>query len=330
MRTLSDYGKLSFVIATLSGWLLGCSHNSPAPVYDLYSKSYQKKTIDQNQKTYQKRSSHSSNQFKAADSYVVKPGDTLFSIAWHHAVDYREVARINQLNNNLIYPGQKLQLTAPESSNVFDAESLLLALNREVLKQPTNIARKTAANKKASLKNTRVVRTKPASKKYVKNNSKVIAKATKVASVTPSSKMKKRSNRSRAIKNSSLNWIWPTDGKILEGFSSKSNDNRGLDIAGKRGQPVRASAPGRVVYEGSGLRGYGNLVIIKHDSNYLSAYAHNAKIYVSENEVVKAGQRIADIGSSGAQRDKLHFEIRYKGKPVDPLNYLPEKVSKKY
>jgi lipoprotein NlpD len=118
-------------------------------------------------------------------------------------------------------------------------------------------------------------------------------------------------------------WIWPVQGTVINKFESKGIGNRGLDIAGRRGEPVRAAASGRVVYSGEGLRGYGRLIIIKHNDDFLSAYAHNDKIFVKENELVKAGQKIASMGSSGAERTKLHFEIRLRGKPVDPLNYLP-------
>ncbi len=121
-----------------------------------------------------------------------------------------------------------------------------------------------------------------------------------------------------------LTWIWPTQGTILERYSANGT-NKGLDIAGSRGQPILAAAGGRVVYEGGGLRGYGQLIIIKHDADFLSAYAHCDKIYVKEGDVIKRGQKIAGMGSSGAERVKLHFEIRYRGAPVDPQDYLPRK-----
>jgi lipoprotein NlpD len=118
-----------------------------------------------------------------------------------------------------------------------------------------------------------------------------------------------------------VEWGWPTQGKILAGFSEASN--KGLDIAGKPGDPVIASAPGRVVYSGSGLRGYGKLVIIKHNKTYLSAYAHNKDIFVKEGQNVLKGQKIAEIGNTDTDVPKLHFEIRKLGKPVDPAKYLP-------
>lgn len=122
-----------------------------------------------------------------------------------------------------------------------------------------------------------------------------------------------------------FSWGWPHSGKVLARYSSKEGGNKGLDISGKLGEAVKAAAPGQVVYAGSGLLGYGNLVIISHNQEFLSAYAHNSKILVKENQQVKAGQVIAELGSSGATVPMLHFEIRKDGKPVDPLRYLPKR-----
>lgn len=116
-------------------------------------------------------------------------------------------------------------------------------------------------------------------------------------------------------------WAWPADGALIERFGP----TKGIGIAGKKGQPVLASAPGTVVYRGSGLRGYGELIIIKHDADFLSAYAHNDRILVKEGNVIRRGQKIAEMGSSGTDRVKLHFEIRHRGTPVDPMAYLPKK-----
>ena len=122
-----------------------------------------------------------------------------------------------------------------------------------------------------------------------------------------------------------VRWQWPAHGKVIKTYSNKGNaSNKGIDIAGKRGQSVNAAAAGKVVYCGNGLRGYGRLVIIKHNTAYLSAYAHNDKLLVKEGQMVKAGQKIAQMGSSDARRVQLHFEIRKQGKPVNPLRYLPK------
>ena len=129
------------------------------------------------------------------------------------------------------------------------------------------------------------------------------------------------SNRPAATADEDLGWIWPASGQVLAGFDEVRN--KGLDLAGNAGDPVLAAAEGRVVYAGSGLRGYGNLVIIKHNNTFLSAYAHNQTLLVKEDQLVRKGQKIAEMGNSDADRVKLHFEIRRQGKPVDPARYLP-------
>ena len=119
-----------------------------------------------------------------------------------------------------------------------------------------------------------------------------------------------------------LDWVWPAKGKVVSGYSETAN-LKGIDISGTMGQPVVASAPGKVVYAGTGLRGYGKLVIIKHNKTFLSAYAHNKEILVKEGQQVARGQKIAEMGNSDADQVKLHFEIRRLGKPMDPAKYLP-------
>ncbi|MFZ5605640.1 MAG: peptidoglycan DD-metalloendopeptidase family protein [Pseudomonadota bacterium] len=124
---------------------------------------------------------------------------------------------------------------------------------------------------------------------------------------------------------SSLAWQWPAQGSVVGTYAAGDPTRQGVDIAGKAGQPVRAAADGVVVYSGSGLVGYGELIIVKHNDQWLSAYGHNRARLVNEGALVKAGQQIAEMGRSGATRDMLHFEIRYNGKPVDPLEYLPRR-----
>ena len=120
-----------------------------------------------------------------------------------------------------------------------------------------------------------------------------------------------------------VGWIWPAQGSLIAGFDEAKN--KGLDIGGKVGEPIIAAADGRVVYAGAGLRGYGNLIILKHNNTYLTAYAHNQTLLVKEDQSVQKGQKIAEMGNSDADRAKLHFEIRRQGKPVDPARYLPSR-----
>ena len=160
--------------------------------------------------------------------------------------------------------------------------------------------------------------------------SKRVKKSTSKAKVNSYSRSKKQA---KVVKKSSSNvgystsfsWQWPSAGPLLKKYSQGSSVNKGIDIGGKKGESVTTAAPGRVVYSGDGLRGYGKLVIVKHNEDYLSAYAHNNRLFVKEDQVVKAGQKIAEIGSSGTDKNMLHFEIRRDGKPVDPLKYLPRR-----
>lgn len=135
----------------------------------------------------------------------------------------------------------------------------------------------------------------------------------------------RQTSPSPALPASAGGWTWPADGELIALFSSNSSLNKGVDIAGNLGQPVMAASAGNVVYAGSGLRGYGELIIIKHNDTYVSAYGHNRRLLVREGQQVKAGDKIAEMGATGTDRVKLHFEIRRQGKPVDPLQYLPRR-----
>ncbi len=158
------------------------------------------------------------------------------------------------------------------------------------------------------------------------STSKPQVKASKKATPTKSSKAIAASKKTPAVSsNQRLTWQWPVNGQIISTYSKSVASRKGIDIAGKSGQKVAAAASGKVVYSGNGLPRYGNLVIIKHNDTYLSAYAHNKYLVVKEGQFVKAGQKIALLGRTGAQRDKLHFEIRRNGDPVDPMRFLPKR-----
>jgi len=152
----------------------------------------------------------------------------------------------------------------------------------------------------------------------------------KAYSARPSPPVKKTArtttnNRASTRSDQKISWQWPTNGNIITKYSGRDAGKKGLDIAGKQGQAIYAAAGGEIVYSGSGLRGYGKLIIIKHNDTYLSAYAHNQRLLVKEDQKVKKGQHIADMGSSEADTPMLHFEVRRDGKPVDPLRYLPRR-----
>ena len=223
--------------------------------------------------------------------HVVSAGETLYSIAMRFERDYRELAAINNLDSNFtIRPGQRLRLSGKA---------------KPAVRPP--VVKRTA---------------KPAVKPSLSGTESDLRRASVAKSPTPVPTTESDSRTSPGVTNS-LAWEWPASGAVLGGFGGKGVTGKGLDIAGKRGDSVRAAASGMVVYAGSGLVGYGRLLIIRHDENYISAYAHNDRFLVSEGERVKLGQVIAEMGASGADRDKLHFEIRERGKPVDPLRFLP-------
>lgn len=157
-----------------------------------------------------------------------------------------------------------------------------------------------------------------------KKTNKRIAKST-TRIVSPTIKYKPVRNSKYHVSNKKLKWQWPTKGKIVSTFSLRDPGRRGIDIVGTKGQPINAAAAGWVVYRGSGLRGYGNLIIIKHNETYFSAYAHTENMVVKEKEKVKLGQRIADMSNTSSDKTKLHFEIRRNGKPINPLGTLPKR-----
>jgi lipoprotein NlpD len=229
--------------------------------------------------------------------YTVRPGDTLIRIALDSGQNWRDIARWNNIDNpNVIEVGQVLRVIPP-------AGSTEVAVARPVA--PSVIAPSTGAA--------------PASTSAPRS-----ASSSPVASLPPPSTPTSNTPPPSAGEDD-LAWMWPTTGAatILAGFDEQRN--KGLDIAGKAGDPVLATADGRVVYAGAGLRGYGNLIILKHNNTFLSAYAHNQTLLVKEDQTVRKGQKIAEMGSSDADRVKLHFEIRRQGKPVDPTKYLPPK-----
>jgi lipoprotein NlpD len=220
----------------------------------------------------------------------VVAGETLYSIALRYEKDYVELAALNQLDSRFtIRPGQRLRLrgSAPPRSDTTSPRTA----PRSAVSRPSPASRESA---RAPI---------------VKKTSPVRRSAAEVRPHSPAS--------------SSLSWGWPAKGQLIGKFGTSGVTGKGLDIAGRQGDSVLAAASGVVVYAGSGLVGYGRLLIIRHDENYISAYAHNDSFLVKEGDSVKLGQAIAEMGASGADREKLHFEIRERGKPVDPLRFLP-------
>lgn len=226
-------------------------------------------------------------------NHKVSAGETMFSIAWRYGLDYRTLASYNGIGSPYtIYPGQQLRLS-PLTASARSATS--------------------SSASSASVYSSVTVKAVP----------NLTYKQPEVRSKTPTTYTPAKPVQSLGY--SSSQWRWPAQGRLLNTFSSSQGLNKGIDIAGRLGEPVIAASSGVVVYAGSGIRGYGNLLIIKHNETFLSAYAHNRVLLVKEGEQVKVGQQIAEIGTSGTDRAMLHFEIRRDGTPVDPLGYLPKR-----
>ncbi|MEO3990689.1 murein hydrolase activator NlpD [Pseudocitrobacter cyperus] len=266
--------------------------------------------------------------YAGGSTYTVKHGDTLFYIAWVTGNDFRDLAQ----RNNVAAPyalnvGQVLQVGNASGQPITGNNPVAMASTQAATTSQTAVA-------KPAQNSTAVVASKPtitysedsgeqSANKMLPNNKPATTVTAPVTAPVASSSVPNASSTTTSAPISS--WRWPTDGKIIEGFGGSEGGNKGIDIAGSKGQAITATADGRVVYAGNALRGYGNLIIIKHNDDYLSAYAHNDTMLVREQQEVKAGQKIATMGSTGTSSTRLHFEIRYKGKSVNPLQYLPQR-----
>ena len=250
--------------------------------------------------------------------HVVGKGDTLYSIAWRLGIDYRTLAGANSIRDPYtIYPGQRLLVPGPD--DIVAPEPAAAAASEPVGSGETSV-------RGAGMVEGPEVATLPlppsgsipTAAESPPRPPQAASPQPPVTEAAPKSAMPP-SPAARTV--AGLRWTRPTGGKPVSTFGR--GGNKGIDIGGTFEQPIRAAAPGRVVYAGSGLIGYGKLVIVKHDSRLLSAYAHNERLHVGEGDEVKGGQHIADMGRAGKGRVMLHFEIRRDGKPVDPLRYLP-------
>ena len=238
--------------------------------------------------------------------YTVKPGDTLLRIALDNGQNWKDLARWNGLDNpNLIEVGQALRVAPPGADPA-----------------PAGVARATPAKIEP-----KPLETRAASAPTVASAGAAASAASSAGAASAAAASTATSTASvppavvPAAGDDALTWMWPASGSVIVAFDEVKS--KGLAIAGKAGDPVLAAADGRVVYAGSGLRGYGNLVIVKHNATYLTAYAHNQTLLVKEDQTVRRGQKIAEMGATDAERVQLHFEIRKLGKPIDPAKLLP-------
>lgn len=233
--------------------------------------------------------------------YTIKPGDTLIRIGLEAGQSHKDLARWNGLDNpNRIEVGQVIRVVPP------------------VEPAPTVVVGKPAP---APVVTASALPSSPASSPAKPAPASTAAVPAKAASAPAATPTPSAPVAAAPANDDDIGFIWPASGAVVGSFDDAKN--KGIDIGGKEGDPVQAAADGKVVYAGSSLRGYGNLVILKHNNTFLTAYAHNKTLLVKEDQTVKKGQKIAEMGSSDADRVKLHFEVRKQGKPVDPTKYLP-------
>ncbi len=353
------------LLALLLG-LTACapSLHKPAPVTDISSKSEYATASSQNRNASASKSAPA--QDWRPDLYIVKKGDTLYSIGLEHGFDYREIAQDNQIEAPYVIKiGQGLKLKnlkGKEKTLVSDGKTdgkkldgkkadanleggavtrpleadgaapqghmLNEAINGKPLaddSKPMAANNANGANNKDNKLTTAPAATTGAATSPVGGTTGDAPAANTGADINdklaPQSRNTPRVASNSTVAASSNDWSWPTKGKVINPFSEGSSA-KGIDIEGVLGQEVNAAANGKVIYNGGDLRGYGNMVIIKHDKDLLSVYAHNSKTLVKEGQMITKGQKIAEMGSSGTDKVKLHFEIRFQGKSVDPIKYL--------
>ena len=282
------------------------------------------------------------------EDYTVKSGDTVYSIAWRYEIDPEEFANWNNLSRSkLIKPGQRLHTRKPYN---FDSKRRVSNAGEDTDSDDTGSNRYSSQNgrvkaqkgdtlyglsKRYDVSVQRLAQLNQLKKPYVLQLGQTIflrplkSASAKEIGRTVSKPVRKTVTRKpqaqtqRTTWPKQVRWQRPAKGKVIQKFKRNQNNAKGIDIAGKLGQTIVAAADGKVVYSGDGLISYGNLIIIKHNKTYLSAYAYNHKLLVKEGETVKAGQKIAEMGRKDKLSARLHFEIRKNGKPVDPLKYLP-------
>ncbi len=286
-------------------------------------------------------------------TYLIQRGDTLYGVALKHGVDYRELAQWNGIvDPNALRIGQEIDLSVPSRQKSSSQQEQVVEQQQANTAQPTLFSvpqpiissdaeqlpsaiphsdREVSAGSlvtepkgvKLPYSETAVAQLRDSAGPGITPSPKVetvaVAPVTQTIVEKESAPPKISSQKPEARNTSNIKWSWPTNGQVLSRYTEKS---KGVSISGRSGQSIVASADGTVVYSGSGLRGYGKLIIVKHNDTYLSAYGHNSKILVREGEAVTKGQKIAEMGNTDSDIVKLHFEIRERGKPVDPLKFL--------
>ena len=290
--------------------LAACSTSPPAPVIDrLPANAGKNEPSNIKKQSVMVRPLYKAGDWRP-DTYTVKKGDNLYSIGLEFGYYYKDIALANNISAPYnIKVGQVLKLNAAKDKPLSTDNS---AVEINPIKPDASLASINITEPKG-------LREPYSDEALNKVQTSKPSQASQPVEVKPDNKVM-ADNKFMVDPSENMEWSWPTKGKVVANFNESSN--KGVDIAGTLGQSVNAAAPGRVIYSGSDLRGYGKLVIIKHNPNYLSVYAHNNQILVKEGQQITLGQKIAEMGSTDSNIVKLHFEIRRQGKSVDPLTYL--------
>ena len=287
--------------------LAGCASKTPVPVYD---RGGQQATAPA----------------ASRDSYTVKPGDTLLSIAREHGMDHRELAAMNGIDNpNRISVGRVLKVkpqAAASSAVVTAPVTSEVVVGRPIGSEAVGERAPVAGSGSFLKREPKAGKETYSDQALAQAQGAAQAKVSEVPAAAPEVKAEAKPPVPAPAAEVSP-WTWPSSGKVIGSFGS--NGNKGIDISGKLGDPVVAAEAGKVILANNTLRGYGNIVVIKHSSTLISVYAHNSKLLVKEEQSVTRGQKISEMGDSDTDQVKLHFEVRLQGKPVDPLKYLPQR-----
>ncbi|MBI5897967.1 MAG: peptidoglycan DD-metalloendopeptidase family protein [Rhodocyclales bacterium] len=298
------------LMVTAAAFLGACASHGPAPVEE---RGVQPATT---------KAAPATPVADRAGFYTVKKGDTLYSIALDHGQDYKDVAAWNYLENpNLIKIGQQLRVVPPESAAPVAVSKPVSSSGPVEIRNTPAPASANTDSLKREPRGGKLPWSEEALAKARQGEGAKAVEAKPAAAEKPAEKPVDKPAEKPAVAGDDVDWMWPAGGKLMTTYSEAGN--KGIDIAGKLGDPVVAAAGGIVSYAGAGLRGYGNLVVVRHNANLLSVYAHNSKLLVKEKDTVSKGQKIAEIGSSDADSPRLHFEIRRQGKPSDPQKFLP-------
>lgn len=312
MNVLVSFRVASLVLSFAA--LAGCASSTPAPVVD---RSQQPSGTSSAKAADVVKGGATAEVVARKGHYIVKPGDTLFRIALDHGQAYRDLAAWNSLvDPNRLEVGQELRVSPSEGDG------------GQAVAEAKPIGMHNAVEQRSLDGNTSTVKAQPKAGREAYSDEALArlssAENHGMAHVELPPDTRPDMNKAAAPMargDDDVVWAWPATGKIAGQFVE--GGSKGLDILGKKGDPVQAASDGKVVYSGSGLRGYGQLLIVKHNNAFLTAYAHNSKILVKEGQLVTRGQKIAEMGDTEADQVKLHFEVRRQGKPVDPLKHLP-------